>query len=590
VNPSPIALQQAFELALGHHRAGQLAQAGQLYQEVLRMDPRHPDALHLLGLITFGAGDAPAAEALLRRAVAAAPSEAEFRNNLGVVCQSSGKFRDAASCFQAAVKRQPNYAEAMNNLSAVLSEEGRLTESAQWARRAAMTKPGYAEPLNNLGNTLVKQGLVEEAVEAYRGAVSASPRQWQAWSNLLLGMHYLPDVPSEELFAMHARVGREMIENAATLGAHGNGRDPERRLRIGYVSADLRTHSVCYFALPMLQHHDRSAVEVFCYADTARPDEMTARAKSLADEWRSITGLPDDAVAAMIREDRIDVLVDLSGHTLGNRLPVFARRAAPVQVTYLGYPDTTGLATMDYRLTDSFADPVGEADARTIEKLVRIERCAWSYSPVSSAPEITARKPGPVTFGTFNALAKINSQVLATWAGILRETPGSRLMIKAGAMSEAPARERFTRAMAAHGIEKSRLLLAGHRADPREHLSMYGSIDVALDPFPYNGTTTTCEALWMGVPVVTLAGRAHAGRVGISLLNAVGLSDLVAKDLEHYRHLAAGLAGDPDRLQRLRAELRDRMRGSALMDGAGFSRALETAYRQMWQSWCGASG
>jgi protein O-GlcNAc transferase len=555
------------------------------------MDPRNPDALHLLGLITFSAGDASAAENLLRRAVAAAPSEAEFRNNLGVVCQASGKFRDAASCFQAAVKRQPSYAEAMSNLSAVLSEEGRLTESAQWARRAAMTKPGYAEPLNNLGNTLVKQGLVEEAVEAYRGAVAAAPKQWQAWSNLLLNMHYLPEVPPAELFAMHARVGKEMVENAgATLAQQETRRDPERRLRIGYISADLRVHSVCYFALQMLQHHDRSAVEVFCYADTTRPDEMTARAQSLADEWRSITRLPDDAVAAMIREDRIDVLVDLSGHTVGNRLTVFARRAAPVQVTYLGYPDTTGLPTMDYRLTDSFADPIGEADARTSEKLVRIGRCAWCYSPASSAPEITARKPGPVTFGTFNALAKINSQVLAAWAAILRETRGSRLMIKAAALSEAPARERFTRAMAAHGIDKSRLLLAGHRADPREHLSMYATVDIALDTFPYNGTTTTCEALWMGVPVVTLAGRAHAGRVGVSLLDAVGLSDLVAEDLEQYRRTAVALAGDPDRLQRLRAELRDRMRRSPLMDGIGFSRALEAAYRQMWQSWCRANG
>jgi predicted O-linked N-acetylglucosamine transferase (SPINDLY family) len=403
-------------------------------------------------------------------------------------------------------------------------------------------------------------------------------------------MHYLPQVPPAELFAMHARVGREMVENAgATLAPHDNRGDPQRRLRIGYVSSDLRAHSVCYFALQMLEHHDRSAVEVFCYADTVRPDEMTARAKSLADEWRSITRLPDDAAAAMIREDRIDVLVDLSGHTVGNRLTVFARRAAPVQVTYLGYPDTTGLPTMDYRLTDSFADPAGDADARATEKLVRIDRCAWCYSPASSAPEITARKPGPITFGTFNALAKINSQVLAAWAAILRETPGSRLMIKAAAMSEASARERFTRAMAAHGIDKSRLVLAGHRADSREHLAMYAAVDIALDPFPYNGTTTTCEALWMGVPVVTLAGRAHAGRVGVSLLGAVGLSDLVAQDLEQYRRLAAGLAGDPDRLQRLRVELRDRMRRSPLMDGAGFARALESAYRQMWQSWCSVS-
>lgn len=590
MNPSSVALQQAFELALAHHRGGQLAQAAQLYEQVLRMAPRHPDALHLLGLITFGAGDTAAAEDLLRRAVAAAPGEAEFRNNLGVVCQASGKFRDAASCFQAAVKRQPDYAEAMSNLSGALSEEGRLTESAQWARRAAMTKPGYAEPLNNLGNTLIKQGLVEDAVEAYRGAVAAAPTQWKAWSNLLFGMHYLPDMPPAELLAMHARVGKEMVESAGATLAHDNRRDPERRLRIGYVSADLRMHSVGYFALPMLQHHDRSAVEVFCYADTTRPDEMTARAKSLADEWRTITGLPDDAVAATIREDSIDVLVDLSGHTVGNRLAVFARRAAPVQVTYLGYPDTTGLPAMDYRLTDSFADPAGEADARATEKLVRIDPCAWCYSPVSSAPAITARKPGPITFGTFNALAKINPQVLATWAAILRETPGSRLMIKAAAMSEAPARERFTRAMAAQGIEKSRLLLAGHRADPREHLSMYATVDVALDPFPYNGTTTTCEALWMGVPVVTLAGRAHAGRVGVSLLNAVGLGDLVAENLEQYRRVAAALAGDPDRLQRIREELRDRMGRSRLMDGIGFSRALEAAYREMWQSWCRASG
>jgi protein O-GlcNAc transferase len=586
VSASAQGLKQSFELALAHHRAGQLAEAGRLYRQILDEHPRHADALHMLALVAVGMGNRDEAEGLLRRAVAAAPREAEFHNTLGVLCQSSGRPREAEDCYRLAIKRRPGYAEAMSNLAGALNEQDRMLEACQWARRAIAIKPAYAEPFNNLGNAFLKQGLAKEATDAFRACTRFSPMEWRAWSNLLFVLHNVAEVSPQELFEEHVRVGAAMAASVqASAAPHANSRDSGRRLRVGYVSADLRMHSVSYFALPILRNHDRKAVEVFCYSDAPRADDVTAQAQSLADQWRPIGGLPDDAVAQTIRSDQIDVLVDLSGHTFGRPL-VFCRKPAPVQVTYLGYPDTTGLPAMGYRLTDSFADPRGDADRRATESLVRLDPCSWCYSPPAAAPEVTARPAGPVTFGSFNALAKVNPQVVEIWAAVLKAAPQSRLLIKAFAMNEPGTRERFSAALVGHGVDPARLSIHPYSAGAQEHLSLYGDMDIALDPFPYNGTTTTCEALWMGVPVVTLAGTAHAGRVGVSLLHAVGLSELVAADRDEYVRIAVALGNDRPRLGALRAGLRERMRASPLMDGPAFCRRLEAAYLRMWRSWC----
>ena len=411
-----------------------------------------------------------------------------------------------------------------------------------------------------------------------------------AHSNLVFSMNYDAAATQQTIFA-ESRAWHE--SHAAALGrrapGHANARDPERRLRVGYVSPDFREHSVAYFLEPLIAAHDRAAFEVFCYAQVARPDQRTERFRGLADTWRSTVGMTDADLATAVREDRIDILVDLAGHTGGNRLLAFDRRPAPVQLSWLGYPNTTGTEAIDARLTDAIADPPGPSDALHSETLVRLPNGFLCYAPTADAPAIgapPARSTGHVTFGSFNALAKITPAVVAAWARILLGVPGSRLVIKSGPLADAATRARYLEMLAAAGVDAGRVDLRAWIDARSGHLGAYANIDIGLDPFPYNGTTTTCEALWMGVPVVTLAGDRHAGRVGASLLTRIGLAELVADTTDGYVETAVHFAGDLDGLPARRLALRDRMMSSPLCDAAGFARDVEAAYRAMWRRWC----
>jgi predicted O-linked N-acetylglucosamine transferase (SPINDLY family) len=315
---------------------------------------------------------------------------------------------------------------------------------------------------------------------------------------------------------------------------------------------------------------------------------MTERIKRSCDTWRNIVGVADEAVAKLVRSDGIDILVDLSGHTNGNRLLVFARKPVPIQVTYLGYANTTGMKAIDYRLTDALSDPPGMTDQLNTEKLWRLPICAWCYQPPEIAPDIQPRGDGPITFGCFNAFGKINPRLTAIWAELLKVVPGSRLLLKSVGAGEASSRQRLAGQFAEHGIASERIEMLGRIADLRGHLELYHRVDVALDTFPYHGTTTTCEALWMGVPAVCLAGKTHVSRVGVSLLNCVGLLELVAKTPEEYVSIASELAANLSRLSGLRGRLRNTLKSSPLMDGARFAGEVEGAYRQMWRHWCAA--
>jgi predicted O-linked N-acetylglucosamine transferase (SPINDLY family) len=365
--------------------------------------------------------------------------------------------------------------------------------------------------------------------------------------------------------------------------------EPERRLRVGYVSGDFRRHAVGDFLMPLLQHHDRAQIELACYAEIARPDRQTAAFAELADRWHSTVGLTDDQVAALVRADAIDILVDLSGHTASHRLGVFARKPAPLQVSWLGYPSTTGLAAIDYRLTDAIADPAPDAEAQHRERLVRLPHGSWTYVPPRATPEV-APPPSTAgaapTFGSFNNLAKVNARVIAAWVRILAAVPDSRLMLKSHQLADAPTRELVRSRFTAAGIAPERILVEPGISNWAGHMAAYGTLDVALDPFPYNGTTTTCEALWMGVPVIALRGDRHAGRVGASLLTRLGLDALIAGDIDDYVAKAVALIGDRERLTALRGAQRARFVASALGDPAGFARDVEAAYREIWRAWC----
>jgi protein O-GlcNAc transferase len=368
--------------------------------------------------------------------------------------------------------------------------------------------------------------------------------------------------------------------------SHANDATPERRLRIGYVSAEFRAHPVSQFFEPILACHDREQFETFCYSDVGRPDHVSGRMRSLATVWRETRKLSDEQLAQHIRTDGIDVLVDLSGHMTDHRLLAFARRPAPVQVTYLGYPDTTGLATMDYRITDSHHDPPGLTERYHTEHLIRLDSCCWCYRPDDDAPDVRESPvvaSGIVTFGVLNKLVKINSGIIQLWCRILEQTPGSKLMVLVGprGSSDQTLYERFR----ANGIGTDRLLLVERTGRP-QYLARHHTIDVALDTFPYNGHTTTCDALWMGVPVVTLAGRTHVSRTGVSVLSNVGLRELVAESPEAYVAKAVSLTQDLPRLAWLRRGLRERIRLSPLCEQRGFASRLEAAYRNLWHRWC----
>jgi predicted O-linked N-acetylglucosamine transferase (SPINDLY family) len=417
----------------------------------------------------------------------------------------------------------------------------------------------------------------------YKKALELRPGWAAAHSNLLLLMNYT-EKEGERLFAAHKEWARRHCVNKKPIILQP-GSVKGRRIRIGYISPDFKAHSVAYFMQPVLECHDRTEFEIFCYADVLNPDLVTGQLKSQSEHWRNIRGMEDKAVAELIRDDSIDILVDLAGHTAGNRLPVFCMKPAPVQVTYLGYPNTTGMETIDYRLTDCYADPEHVSDAFYAEKLVRLPHGFICYSPPLDAPSIVLQPPrqlnGYITFGSFNNLSKITPEVVAVWSRLMEKQPDSRMFIKNCSMSDPRTCERYKNLFSEHGIQQERLQFMGHTSSLVSHLVQYARIDIALDTFPYNGTTTTCEALWMGVPVVTMTGDLHAGRVGASIMNQAGLDNFVGNDVSSYIGLALGLAADVEYLAGLRRTLRETLSNAALCNAGRFVKDLEDTYCHM---------
>ena len=427
-----------------------------------------------------------------------------------------------------------------------------------------------------------------DAIAQFEHALTVKPDFVAAHSNLLFCLMYDERVSVEQLFAAHRRWDRSHGCGSQGRTTYASDRSGDRRLKIGYVSADFRQHSVAWFLEPLIQSHDRKVVEIFCYAEVRRPDEVTERFRSLADNWRTTVGFSDGAVAAQIAADGIDVLVDVSGHTAGNRLPVFARKPAPVQVTWLGYPHSTGLSAIDYRLVDAITDPEIEGNFAASEKLLRLDGPFVCYGPPIDAPPPLPLSPHGdiVTFGSFNNPAKYSGVTLDAWAELLKRVPHSRLLLKGIPFADSTTRELYHERFERRGVPSQRITLVERTPSQSSHLAHYNEIDMALDPFPYNGATTTCEALWMGVPVIALNGDRHSARVGASLLTSIGRSDLIGHDIDAYIRIAARLAGDRPRLASLKSALRGQMAASPLCDASQFARKIERAYRFMWQRWC----
>ena len=566
-----------------------LRRARELFGRVLRHDPGDLEAWLALAGVHWMAGEPAEAENCCRRAIALDPAVPGAWLNLASALSAQGHHAEAAQGYRRVLELQPGNLVAWQCLGNSLRRADAHGEAVAVFRRALALQPEHAGIHYDLGNTFKALGDIPAAVASFRRALAARPDDRLAHTNLVSCLLYDADTTPEALFAEQRRWGRVLEASVVPGPPPDNDPDPGRPLRLGYCSPDLREHSVAWFIEGLLEHHDRGAFEVVCYADVERPDRITARLRKLADRWRDCAGLGDEEVYARVRADGIDILVDLAGLTQGNRMGVFARRAAPVQINYLGYAASTGLERMDYRLTDARADPPGLSEHCHSETLVRLPRGFLCYRPPEEAPAVASlplERCGRLTFGSFNDLAKVTPAVVALWARVLRAVPGSRLLCKARRLADPSIRRRYLQLFAAHGIGAERLELLGPVVSTAAHLALYGRVDIALDTFPYNGTTTTCEALWMGVPVLTLEGDRHLARVGLSILHQLGLEEWVARDDDDFVALASRLAADPVRLAAVRAALRARLAASPLCDATTFTRDLETVYRRLWSDWC----
>lgn len=565
---------------------GDIAAAAGSYQQALQLNPQLAEAHNNLGNVLKHQGRPDDAVSCYRRALELQPDYAEAHNNLGTVLFSRGPAADAIACFRRALEVKPDLADAHSNLGNALHAQGKVTDAEACHRRALELSADRAEAHTNLANSLKDQGRLDEAVTAYRRALQLKPDLIAAHSNLLQSLHYLADVTLAELREAHAEYERQHAAPLRPPGhPYGNTRDTDRRLRLGFLSADLRRHPVGYFTIPFLENLDRDRAEAVCYYDCPITDEVTSRFRAAA-TWRDVFAWPDDRLAEQIRADGIDILFDLAGHTAHNRLLVFARKPAPIQVTWCGYSGTTGLTTIDYILADRYVIPA-HAESQYTERVLRLPNGYVCYDPPTAAPPVTslpASDRGYVTFGSFNNPTKLCPQVIAMWAQVLRRIPGARLVLKYKWLDDSRVNERLAAEFAGHSIAAERVSFLG--ASPySEFWRAYHDIDVALDTFPFNGGITTCDALWMGVPVITRPGQTFAARHSLSHLSNVGLTETLADSDEGYVDLAVTLASDLTRLAGLRSELRGRVAASPLCDGKRFAANTLGLLREAWREW-----
>jgi predicted O-linked N-acetylglucosamine transferase (SPINDLY family) len=620
--PDDVRLLTGFGACL--QRAGRLRESKEVLKRGLALEPRNPHLLSNLGATLYALGSRVEAVARFREALAISPDHAQAHSNLGELLRQLDRADEALPHCRRAVDIDPHSAFARDNLANALRELGLVDEAEAACREAIRLSPGYAKAYNHLGSIFVKRALPDEAEAAYREAIRLKPDYAEAIRNVGIvltdsgrtreaemcyreALRLDPgsvEAHSNLIFMLDCQAGvgpelqqaerRRWYEEhgrgfAAAIRPHDNTPDAKRRLRIGYVSGDFKRHSAMNAIRPVLRQHDHSQVEVFCYSNlpTSQEDHVTRDLRTASDHWHRVVGLDDDELAARIREDRIDILVDLSGHTSGNRLLVFARKPAPVQITAWGHATGTGMATMDYL----FADPVAvPAAIRPLfaERIVDLP-CILAYEAPTDAPAVTPSPPVqtglPITFGSFNRLVKLSDATLDLWARLLRAVPASRLLIKDLNLGESSVQRRLRERFEAQGVEGKRLIMLG-RTPQREHLATYSRVDIALDPFPQNGGISTLDALHMGVPVVALRGTTVASRLNASILTAVGMAEWVARDEEDYLAVAARWARNPAGLGRLRRKIRPRLARWPLGDHQQYTRAVEQAYRQIWLQWC----
>jgi len=609
--------------AMAFQRGGHLEKAVELLEKARKLKPDSIECRLFLGMALADLGRFAEAEPHLSRALKKAPHQAEAWENLARCQRATGQAREAVAALEKFVSLQPANAAAHEQLGEVTALVMGFPAAEKHFRKATEIDPSMAVAWSNLGLSLIEQsGRVGEGMECFDKALQSDPFLTSASSARALGLmrlykteesldlhnsilwmepqnarvlsarnmllNYLPGQNRQAVFEAHKEFGSQFPTDEFQV--FFNPPEPGKKLRVGFVSPDLRYHSVAFFLKPILTHLDPERVETILYHCHHTEDSTSAELRALAKKWTNLNGLEDEVALEMIRKDAPDILIDRAGHSSMNRLTLFAKNPAPVLMTYLGYPNTTGLPAIGYRLVDGITDPEGEADSLATEKLVRFSSCGWSYEPPANAPEpAMPDAAAPITFGSFNNFLKVTSEALTAWSQILEQVPDSRLLIKSPYLEDADVLASVRDKLATAGIPSDRVELLGFFDSPREHLAAYSRVDVALDTFPYNGTTTTCEALWMGVPVVSLTGDRHAARVGLSLLTAVGHADWAVENFDTYIEKAVALAKDRPLRESLRHSLREDVSQSPLLDHADQATRFEAALRQAWHEWCSRS-
>lgn len=565
---------------------GRAKEALAAYERTIQLRPHHVDAHFKMGSALLSARRSQEAERCFRRVIELSPRHAGAYNNLGVALVNTGRFDEALAACDRAIQLVPDYAHAHTCRGNALKKLFRLEDALAAYGTALDLQPEFAGAHFNRGELFLESGRVDEAEASFRRALELSPDDANVHGSLLFVQAAKGSLPFDEQLAalrqwdeVHGQAGRD-----APLAAHQITGVPGRRLRVGYVSPHLRSHVVNFFFEPLLAAHDQTQFEIFCYASLleSRADAATQRLRGVAEHWRFVGDKSDAELARLIHEDGIDILVDLAGHTANNRLKAFTYRPAPIQASYLGFFASTGLAAMDYWITDEVLHPQ-DTQERSSEAIYRLPRCWVCYKPSELAPNVSPcpNTDGQVVLGSFGNVSKLTPGVIETWSQLLQQLPASRLLLMDRAMKDPMLRSSLVDKFAAHGVTQARLLLRDG-APYAQYFATYAEVDIVLDPFPRTGGTTTAEALWMGVPVVTLAGQRYVERISASKLTALGMEDLIAHSREEYIEKVVSLAHDPARRTALRAGLRNRMAQSPLCDGPGLARAMESAYRTMW--------
>jgi len=585
-----------------HNNLGSAFQAREKYDEAIfhfqraiKLDPQYDNAYNNLGIALKEKGRLHEAVPYFEKALRINPHSMITRKNLAIAILHLGTalhdketLDQAMYYYQKAREIDPTLPDVYYNLGNYYSDKGLLADAMKHYEKCLDFNQGYIDAYNNLGIIYRGMGQLDKAEESFRRAIRINPYSY-AYSNLLLTMLSNARHNFQTIYAEHLGFSRKCAEPfASEKRFYPNSRISGRRLNIGYVSPDFRRHPVAHFLEPVIVSHDRCACKVFCYSDVLVADQFTGRIQEYADQWHNIAGMSDEKVAEQIRKDQIDILVDLTGHTARNRLLLFARKPAPVQVSWIGYPATTGLPTIDYKIVDQQTDPPGTTEQFYTEKLFRMPDSFVCYLPDRDSPQsgpLPVTSAGYITFSSFNFFAKVTQEVAAVWARILERLPDSRLILKDRNFHDKTTCKYAISMFKQRGISPDRIILQSWDLPPG-HLSSYNQIDIGLDTFPFNGLTTTCEALWMGVPVITLSGIAYASRAGVSVLSNIGLPELIAKTKDEYIEIAVSLSSDIEKLTLLRASLRTRMADSPVMDAKKFTADLEQCYQTIWQDWC----